>query len=98
MVTRASPDPGETQAGLAGLEILAGQGPPDLAGREETLAVPGPEDSRECGELRARMELRGETARTGYREYSVSLALRGREETEASPARGELWVSRGLLD
>ena len=71
MVTRASLDRGETQAGLAGLEISAGQGPPDQAGREETLAVPGPEDSRECGELRGRTELRGETARTGYREYSV---------------------------
>ena len=96
MVTRASPAPGETQAGLAGLEILGDRARPDLPGREATLAVPGPEVFKECGELRARMEHRAETARTGYREYSVSLASRGREETEDSLVRGELWASLGL--
>ena len=71
MVTRASLDRGETQAGLAGLEILAGRGLQDLLVRGETLAVRAPEGSRECGELRGRTELRAETGRTEYREYLV---------------------------
>ena len=44
LVTRDSPDPGETQAGLAGLEISADQGLLDQLVREGTLAVLAPGD------------------------------------------------------
>ena len=47
LVTRASPVLGETQAGLAGLEILVDLGRVAQQEREGTLAAPGPEDSRE---------------------------------------------------